>query len=131
MQCFTAGILLNGEKQWCPSSTEDQRGPATPAADSTAWGMEHSKQPSLRGVEEAVSWMEAQLLVRARAKRQRQRAAEDAGDFTHDGPWGPESLRNWGSGRQAKIMGFVDLSGGESQGVKDSLGVLDALGCLT
>ena len=30
--------------------------------------------------------MEAQLLVRARAKRQRQRAAEDAGDFIHDGP---------------------------------------------
>ena len=114
MQRFTAGIFLKREEQWCPSSTEDQRGPATPAPDSTAGGMEDRKQPSLRGVEEPVSWMEGQLVVRARAWREHQGAAEDGGDLTHGGPWDPESLRNWGSGRQAKILGFVDLPGGES-----------------
>ena len=57
-----------------------------------------------------------------------ERASERIGGWRgYNGPRDPESLGNWGSGRQAKTVGFVELSGGESSGVKDGLRVLGSL----
>lgn len=87
--------------------------------------MEERKQPPLEGYrgscvlsgKPASGW----------SKSMERESERSSGWTGYNGPRDPEGLGNWGSGRQAKAVGFVELSGGESSGVKDGLGVLGSL----